>query len=183
MTATARGFRDRPAPRPPRRPTVERLTRSALAYLERYASSAESLRRVLARRVERYARSPEAEAIDAVALIEEVLRRCAASGLIDDKVYAAHQVARLRRQGRSRAAITARLRSKGVPTDEIAASVAGDKGTDEAAARRAAQRKRLGPWRSRDRAERRERDIAALCRAGFSVAIAKAAIDEEIEPS
>ena len=168
--------------RPPRRPTHDRLTRAALAYLERYASSSENLRRVLERRIERYRRSPDAEPIDGAALVDEAVRRCAAAGAIDDRAYAEHQVARLRRQGRSRAAITARLRAKGVPIDDIGTALAEDDGTDEAAARRAAQRKRLGPWRLRDRAERRTRDITALCRAGFPVAVARRAIDGEAEP-
>ena len=46
------------------------------------------------------------------------------------------------------------------------------------AARIAARRKRLGPWSRGDRAAQRQKDIAALARAGFSLAIARAVIDD-----
>ena len=49
-----------------------------------------------------------------------------------------------------------------------------------AAARRTARRRRLGPWRGEDqRAARREKDLAALARAGFSYSVAKTVIDGE----
>ena len=46
-----------------------------------------------------------------------------------------------------------------------------------AAARKAAWRKRLGPWSRGDRAASRQKDLAALARAGFSIAVARAVID------
>jgi regulatory protein len=52
---------------------------------------------------------------------------------------------------------------------------------DLTAARRLAQRRRLGPWRAKNRAEHRMKDIAALGRAGFSYDTARAVIDGEVE--
>lgn len=46
-----------------------------------------------------------------------------------------------------------------------------------AAARVAARRKRLGPWSRGDRAAQRQKHIATLARAGFSLTIARAVID------
>ena len=52
----------------PRKPDVDSLKRSALAYLERYAASRAMLREVLIRRVRRWARLAGAEA-EAVARV------------------------------------------------------------------------------------------------------------------
>src|SRR5260221_14682579 len=57
----------------------------ALFYLERYASSAENLRRVLQRRVRRRLGS-DGEAGD---LIDALVARYRATGLVDDAAYAA----------------------------------------------------------------------------------------------
>ena len=63
------------APRkPPKPPTRERLEKSALHYLERFAASAEGLRRVLMRKVERAAREGLADraqgALDVAFVVE-----------------------------------------------------------------------------------------------------------------
>ena len=51
-----------------------------------------------------------------------------------------------------------------------------------AAARAAARRRRLGPWRRQDdRAGSRQKDLAALARLGFAYATARAVIDGEAE--
>ena len=42
-----------------------------------------------------------------------------------------------------------------------------------------ARRRRLGPYASGDRGERRLKDMAALARAGFSSAIARRVVDAE----
>jgi regulatory protein len=50
--------------------------------------------------------------------------------------------------------------------------------TDLRAALRFAKRRRLGPFRTpKERATRRERDLAALGRAGFSYEVARAVVD------
>src|SRR5207237_232056 len=64
------------------------LEKWALGYLERFASSAENLRRVLRRRVRRRTSDTET-AQRAAALIDELVERYRASGLIDDTAYAA----------------------------------------------------------------------------------------------
>ena len=42
-----------------------------------------------------------------------------------------------------------------------------------------ARRRRIGPWRRRDRTDYRDRDLAALARQGFSYDIARKVIDAE----
>src|SRR3977135_487340 len=59
-----------------------------LGVLERFASSAENLRRVLRRRVRR--RTSDTETVQrAAALIDELVERYCKSGMIDDAAYAA----------------------------------------------------------------------------------------------
>src|SRR4249920_2180405 len=109
-------------------PPVDRalLEKWALAYLERYASSAENLRRVLQRRVWRRARGDGAGdgAADgartgeagraAGALIDALVARYRTTGLIDDFAYAAGRARSGLARGRSLRRIAAGLAAKGV---------------------------------------------------------------------
>ena len=98
----------------------ELIERWALHYLERYASSAENLRRVLMRRVRRH--SPQT-APQVAALIDALVARYRESGLLDDAAYAAGRVQSLHRRGDSLQAIRARLAAKGVATSDVAEAV------------------------------------------------------------
>jgi len=73
--------------KPPRKPTAQRLANIALHHLDRYASSAENLRRVLERRVFKAARHYEHFDMDA------------AKGWIDALMRARCGVRPARRQG------------------------------------------------------------------------------------
>ena len=97
------------------------LERWALAYLGRYASTAENLRWVLQRRVRRrFGEDTEAMRL-AAPLIDQIVERYCHSGLIDDAAYAARRAESLHQRGESLAKIRARLVTKGV-----AGSVAAD---------------------------------------------------------
>lgn len=153
----------------------ELLERWALAYLGRYASSAENLRRVLLRRVRRRS-SPGSDAVRrAAASVDELVVRYRTSGLLDDKAYAEQQAQSLTRRGAPLVSIRARLIAKGVDgavaSDALAAlrEQAGE--PDLAAACVFARRRRLGPYRSG--AADRVRELAAFARAGFSRQVAE----------
>lgn len=168
----------------PRRPpdvTPAALERSALYYLERYASSAENLRRILLRRVERAARAGTADRSEARANIDALIERLRARRLLDDTAYAEGRAHSLSRKGRSRAGIARALAAKGVDRDTVdtALQELADSGeTDLAAAMRFARRRRLGPFREpKLRAARRDRDLAALGRAGFAYEVARLVVD------
>ncbi len=153
----------------------ELVERWALGYLGRYASSAENLRRVLIRRARRH--SPEA-AQRVGALIEAIVTRYRESGLLDDAAYAAGRVDSLHRRGGSLKVIRARLAAHGVPATVAADAVSSLRDTapdpDVAAACAFARRRRLGPFR-RGAADR-QRELAALARAGFSRRVAEAVL-------
>ena len=168
------------AGRPPRPVSVAYLERAALAYLGRYASSAENLHRVLRRKVERRCRLRGEEAEPFLAIIDEVVARALRGGLIDDQRFAEGRVASLRGRGGSARLIGAKLAAKGVARGVIAAALAGEATDELAAAHALARRRRLGPYRIGERAPYREKDLASLARAGFGYGVAKALIDGEV---
>ncbi len=151
--------------------TTERdLYDAAIRYLERYASSAENLRRVLARRVKRRElRTKEKAPPESDVWINEAVTKCVALGFVDDARYAEQKIAALRRQGRSRRYIQQALALKGVPQAVLRAQLIDDAETEEEAARRYAQRRRLKDT---------DKDLAKLVRAGFSLNVAKKALKE-----
>jgi regulatory protein len=189
--------RDTPQKKPPRPVSQAWLQRAALQYLESYASSSENLRRVLRGKVERRCRARGEEAGEFLPLVDEVVTQALAGGYVDDTRYAQAKVATLRRRGGSRRAIAAKLQIKGLDREAIAAALeeidgraaaqddapGGDPDADagEDAERNAAmayaRRRRLGPFRPSEREERRDRDIAAMMRAGFGYEVARGVVD------
>lgn len=175
--------------RPPRGPrkipdtTVPALESAALHYLERYASSAENLRRVLMRRVDRAAHAGMIERADGAARVAAVIDKLTARRLLDDKLYAEGRARSLSRQGRAASVIARRLQVKGVKgeaLDGALATLEEEGHSDLAGALRLARRRKLGPFRAKsERKERRDKDMAALGRAGFSFEIARKVIDAE----
>lgn len=194
------------SPRPPERERRARpvglawLRRAALHHLERYGSSSENLRRVLLRKVDRRLRdrdepAGEEEALAARALVDVVVEQAVAGGYVDDRAYAEAKVASLRRKGGSGRAIAARLKAAGLDADMIGEALRGhaeraraahdadgeadgEADPERAAALAYARRRRLGPFRLRERAERRDRDLAAMMRAGFGFDVSRAIVDE-----
>jgi regulatory protein len=173
------GTRDTPERKPPRKVTPAYLERAAMAYLERFASSAENLRRVLRRKVEKRCRLRGEDPAEFYEAVDDVVARSLRSGLIDDMRYAEARVASLRRRGGSARAIQAKLAQKGVPKDAIAAALEGEVEDETAAAHALARRRKLGPYRPGERAPYREKDLASMARAGFSYGIAREIIDGE----
>jgi regulatory protein len=172
-----------PSPRRGPRPvTPERLEQIALFYLERFASSSDNLRRVLARRVERSARAHGTDREAGLAAVAALVARLQAAGLLDDRRYAEAKAASLQRRGRPLGAIRRELARRGVGRDDIESAAAAlaeaEPEPDLAAAIALARRRRLGPWRPEAaRAESRSRDLAALGRAGFDYDTARRVVD------
>lgn len=168
--------------RAPKKATARHLENVALWYLQRFAASAESLRRVLLRRVERSARAHGTDPGEGAALVEDIVARFRASGLIDDRVYAEGRARSLHRRGVSTRGIAARLRAKGVNAADIDAALAalgdGALEPDLAAAIAYARRRRIGPYRPpADREAMRARDLAALARQGFGYEVARRVVE------
>jgi regulatory protein len=171
----------KPLRKPPRKVTPAYLQRAAMAYLERYSSSAENLRRVLRRKVDKRCRLRGEDPAEFHDMIDEVVARSLRSGLIDDTRYAEARVASLRRRGGSARAIQAKLSAKGIDRSTIAAALEGEEGDEEQAARAFARRRKLGPFRPGERAPYRDKDLAAMARAGFRFDVARIIIDAEAD--
>lgn len=172
----------RPVRKPPGKVTPAYLERAAMTYLERYASSAENLRRVLKRKVDKRCRLRGEDPSGFQEAIDTVVAKCLRSGLIDDTRYAEARVATLRRRGGSARAIQAKLAAKGLDRETIAAALEGEEGDEMDAARAYARRRKLGPYRPGESAPYREKDLAALARAGFRFDVARQVVDGEPEP-
>jgi len=173
---------EKPTLKPPRKVTPAYLQRAALAYLERYASSAENLRRVLKRKVDKRCRLRGEDPAEFQEMIDEVVAKSLRTGLVDDARYAEARVASLRRRGGSARAIQAKLSAKGVDRASIAAALEGGEEDDEERAARAfARRRKLGPYRPGERVPYRDKDLAAMARAGFRFDVARSIIDGELD--
>ena len=116
--------------------------------------------------------------------IESLINKFQALGYLNDRTYAENRARALLARGSSTRAVAMKLREKGVGDDDIKAAFASARedvhDLDLAAAAALARRRRLGPYR-RDvaRVECRDRDLAALARAGFSYDIARRIIEAE----
>ncbi len=168
--------------RVPRKATARSLENAALWYLTRFGTSAANLERVLARRVERSARHHGTVREEGLAIIARLIARYRRSGLLDDRAYAIARAGTLNRRGKPVRAIAFALRAKGVASEDIDDALLALKDhsadPDMGAAARYARRRRLGPFRAAlEREEHRERDLAALARAGFGYGVARRIIE------
>jgi regulatory protein len=173
-----------PEPSAPESITPDLIERWALAYIERFPSSAANLRRVLLRRVRRHGVEDEGPARAAIDVVVAKLRGV---GAIDDVAYAAARTRTRLRRGQSLRTIRAGLADKGVAAADVEAAFGGigdERGNlDLAAACAFARRRRLGPFRRGEADTGRE--LAAFARAGFTRGVAEAVLgcedDEAIE--
>lgn len=173
-----------------KRLTASSLDNAALFYLQRFASSAENLRRVLLRRVDKVARlAEEEEQADTIRTqgaewVEALIERYCRSGLLDDAVYAEARARSLHRRGAPLKVIARGLMMKGVDAETAEVTLERLRNevpdTDLAAALAFAKRRRLGPFRPAElRAQYRDKDLATLGRAGFSYGLARSVVETE----
>ena len=159
----------------------------AVDYLGRYASSQHRLRDVLGRFATR--KLDQHDPDDIAAAIDATVTRCQTLGYVNDDAFAQSQARSHRRQGRSQLGIRQRLRQHQLGDDVIDAAL---EAADEHAANgellaacRFARRRRIGPFDHRrndddDRdaiMQRRQRQLGAMARAGFAMAISRKVFD------
>lgn len=173
-------------PKKPKPVTPAYLERAALHYLERYASSAENLRRVLRRKVKR--RSPDEPApAETEAWIAAVIAKLESLTLLNDAAYAEGRVRRLYAQGKALGRIRQTLKAKGVTEDDARHALARLEAespapvSDLPAAVAYARKRKIGPFRAdpAERAENRQKDLGALARRGFAPDIARRVVRAE----
>jgi regulatory protein len=167
----------------PSKITPSYLENAALHYLERFASSRANLTRVLMRKVARSVLHWGGDAQDHAAQVDATIEKLARLGYLNDAAYAEAKVRALHRQGKGSRTIRATLAAKGVGGDLAASALAqlaeDVPEPDLAAAIRLAKKRRLGPFRLSDRDEMRQKDLAALARAGFDFDTCRQVIEAE----
>ncbi len=114
-------------------------------------------------------------------IIEGLISKFRDLNFLNDARYAEGRSGSLHRKGMSLRAIRQDLSLKGVPEDLVNTAIdlirEESSNPDLEAAISYARRRRLGPYRTDDkREERRDKDLAALGRKGFSFAIAERVI-------
>ena len=186
-------MRERKGPRPPK-VDAKSLEKAAFRHLQRYAATSEQLRRVLSRSLQRamYRTEdpdgrPDPEQVTAD--IDVVVARMVELGMVDDRKLAFSLARELMRTGGSVPLVRMKLRSKGVQSELVDEAIAAAQETSReagidpvlASAAAYARRRRLGPFRLRpeERAERRQKDLAALARRGFGYGVAARVIDAD----
>ena len=174
-------------PRQLRRLTPADLKGVALNYLDRFAATRARLRQVMMRKIRASARAHGDDPAPMLAALEETIQWLEGLGFISDQAYADSKARSLAARGTSRAHILANLASKGVAAEAARAAVdhlcAEYEEPELEAAWRYARRRRIGPYRGETdmRAECRDKDLAAMARAGFAGRIARQVIDSERE--
>ena len=180
--------RPRRAAGPP--PNAARLREAALAHLARFAATEVGLRRVLERRISRWARAAEAEgqARDAIAAataalhveIASLAQSLVAAGAVNDAAFAESRARRLARSGHSRRAIAAHLAAKGIESETATAALPEGEEVELLAALAFCRRRRIGPFaRVVPDASARMKALAALARGGFAQGVARRALAME----
>lgn len=153
---------------------------AALAYLARYATTEAGLRRVLERRIDRWARAARGSD-DAVAAAKraavEIAARLAAAGAVSNNAFAESRARSLARAGRSRRAIAATLVAKGVDAETARRALPSEE-SELASALALTRRRRIGPFRAGETpdAAERQRELGMLARAGFPEKVARRAL-------
>jgi regulatory protein len=163
-------------PARPRKPlTRERMHELALFYVGRFATTRAKLATYLNRKLRE--RGWEG---DAPAEVEKLVERLAASGLVDDALYAQSKARSLTERGYGAARVRQSLRAAGIDESDGAEAqhLAAEGAAD--AALRFARRRRIGPYAETapDRAGR-EKALAGMIRAGHGFELARAVVEAE----
>src|SRR5262249_1629529 len=98
---------------------------AATAYLERYPTSAEGLRRILDRRVAKARMAGAPIVADVERVIAGIVAKFVAAGAIDDKAFAQTKARALHRRGTSSRLTRQKLKLAGIDADTLDQAMAG----------------------------------------------------------
>jgi len=160
--------------------TREYLLRATYSYLQRFATTEKNLRCVLERKVRRHL--PESCSEDlygqAKGWIDDIVQKTVDQNLVNDRTFAEGRAASLIRSGHSTMKAGQKLQAKGVPPEmvsEVIEELAGQyEDIDFIAAVKYVRKRRFGGFSTRhDGHEIIEKELASMCRAGFSYTTAR----------
>jgi regulatory protein len=148
------------------------LERLALRYVERFATTRARLADYLTRKIRE--RGWQGDAADPRALAQ----RLAELGCIDDRAFGEARAGAMLRRGLGRRRVSGALRAAGVGEEDAAAIAPAVAAGEQAAALAFARRRRIGPFGNAipDR-ETRQKQIAAMIRAGHDIELARKIVD------
>lgn len=161
----------RQKPRAPKPMTRSLLRQLAENYVGRFGGPSSNLRRVLLRHAQKDGTDGKAWLPEIEAIIADFLQ----TGALDDAKYAEHAARVLTGRGMAPRMVQFRLRQKGIQSADVdhALQELGDpRQAEREAALKYAKRRRLGPFRPQEqRKEKRQKDAAAMARAGFAMGV------------
>lgn len=161
--------------RPPRPLDARGIDELALAYVARFATTAAKLEAYLARKLRE--RGWQGEGQPAPDLIAAIVARFVAAGYIDDAAWARAKSGSLLRRGYGARRVAQALGAAGVAED-VRGELRPRESAERSAALVLARKRGFGPFglAPPDRA-RREKQIAAMLRAGHPLDSARALVD------
>lgn len=164
----------------PKKPTKVRLRNIALYYLERFETSADNLRTVLKRRIDKYAFfDKEYNPTEAYAWVDEVVEECIKHNFVNDERFAGVKINSYLNAGKPRRYIEQRLKAKGI-NDKTIDDLFEHIGYSELdTALNFAKKKKIGRFRAdkETRTANRQKDLGTLVRAGFDFEVAKEVLE------
>ncbi len=173
--------------KPPKKITARYLHNAGLAYLERFPAGTAHFRRVMTRKIDRSCRAhADQDRAACITLLDGTVAEFTRMGLLNDDAYLQGMVTSLRRRGASAQAIAARLAVKGIKQDLVSAmlqKIDADTGAQQpemVAALLLSRRKKFGPFRIKADTDK-NKELAALARAGFGFDIAQKALGLPLE--
>lgn len=150
----------------------EKLEQLALAYVARFATSSAKLESYLHRKLrERGFEGGEPQ-------VDRLVERYVELAYVDDAAYARAKSGDLQRRGYGPRRIDQALRAAGIDEDLREETQVSESDARQAAAQYA-RRRRFGPFGERPDPARREKQIAAMIRAGHSFDAARAVVDAQ----
>jgi len=163
-------YRQKRAPKPLDKVKLNDL---ALSYVARFATSSAKLEAYLLRKLRERGVAEESEPIDVRAIVERLVEL----NYIDDEAYAQAKAGGLLRRGYGARRVDQALRGAGIEAD-VREDVAPNEATARHAALAMTQKRRFGPFGTElpDRALR-EKQLAALVRAGHSFDVARKLVE------
>lgn len=160
------------APKQPRPLDAGRLEELALGYVARFATSGAKLEAYLKRKLRERGWDGEGEPQPAA-----IAARFAEIGYIDDEAYARARTGGLLRRGYGPRRVSQALHAAGI-AEAVREGVRPGEAAERAAALALARKRRFGPFGGQaPDPERRQKQIAAMLRAGHGFDAARAVVD------
>ena len=177
-------------PRPLKPVDKKRVREQALRYLDRFAATTDKMKRHLFTKNYKAMAHHSQDEEDIRQMIEEIVQSLVKAGLMDDQQYADSKARSLSRQGKSTRHIRQKLQSLGLKdkqADHALTELSEVEGyTDFLGAAKYVRKRRFGPYKDFDtREERRDKEMSALMRNGYSFDISNKILSletvEEVE--